>query len=315
MASAAENGHFATSRISKLLERLAFQINTTRHSHGPDPVHDLRVAIRRFAQALELFKPYLPGKKRKKIRRRLKELILYAGDVRDCDIALKLLARQRSNEVPALLDKIRERRKEAEAALVAALRRWVNSRSPSKWRAGLLPLKASEGEVTDGVGRLAKNFFEAGNHAASKGSASDLHKFRIEAKKFRYTLELVQPLYGDAAEGWIVKVKEIQTVLGDINDCRATRAMLDDLGADSHIGEVLKRRQQKKTAEFRDCWEDEYSRLSRTWIDDMKSPPAPPAPPVGGTAPAESEPAAAPRPRRRPSKSRTPTLKALAVAE
>src|SRR5689334_12693029 len=106
MATAAENGQFAAANIAKLLERLAFQVGVTSHSHGAEPVHDLRVAIRRFSQALTLFKPYLESRERKKIRRRLKDLMGYAGDVRDCDIAVKLLSRHRSKDATELAAKV-----------------------------------------------------------------------------------------------------------------------------------------------------------------------------------------------------------------
>jgi CHAD domain-containing protein len=47
------------------------------------------------------------------------------------------------------------------------------------------------------LGRMARTFLEQGNEAASPNASSeDLHQFRIVVKKFRYTLDLFEPLYG-----------------------------------------------------------------------------------------------------------------------
>src|ERR1044071_814991 len=108
----------------KLLERLAYQINVTVHSHHPEPIHELRVAVRRFQQALALFKHHFPSRELKKMKRRLKDLMDRSGPIRDCDIATKILTKSQLEGAAPLKASIGERRKEAVGALVAALRRW-----------------------------------------------------------------------------------------------------------------------------------------------------------------------------------------------
>jgi CHAD domain-containing protein len=65
---------FSVGQTTRLLERLALQIKGTPHSHAPGAVHDLRVAIRRFTQALAISKPFLSSRAVKKIRRRIKAI-------------------------------------------------------------------------------------------------------------------------------------------------------------------------------------------------------------------------------------------------
>jgi len=55
-----ETHSFAVAQATRLLERLAFQINGVVHSPRPEAIHDLRVAIRRFAQALSACKGCFP---------------------------------------------------------------------------------------------------------------------------------------------------------------------------------------------------------------------------------------------------------------
>ena len=80
--------------------------------------------------------------------------------------------------------------------------------------------------------RLAARFFREGARAAApQASAGERHRFRLAAKRFRYTLELFAQFYGPAAAQWTAQVKELQSLLGAMNDCRAVRDLVDALGA------------------------------------------------------------------------------------
>lgn len=46
-----------------------------------------------------------------------------------------------------------------------------------------------------------------------------LHDLRKEAKRSRYNLELFTQFYGDAYQNQVATIREIQTILGDIQDC------------------------------------------------------------------------------------------------
>src|SRR5262249_584443 len=156
---------------------------------------DLRVATRRFQQALVLFKAHFPAREMKKMKRRLKDLMDLSSDVRDCDIAAKILTKSGLPAAGPLKTKNAERRKENLAKTGTAMRRWTARNTSSKWRAVLTA--ASNDVDYDAAARLpkmAKRFLSAGDDATGKkSSAEELHHYRIEAKKFRYTLEVLQP--------------------------------------------------------------------------------------------------------------------------
>jgi CHAD domain-containing protein len=277
MRDGLDPGKFAADHAARLLERLAQQANSTLHSKDADSVHDLRVAIRRFAQVLAVFKPSFPARVRRKIRRRLKEIMAFAGDVRDRDIAIGLLAHSRSVEAAALQVRLSAQRKEAEAVLVAVLRRWGAKRSLLKWRADLLPVETAAAEPERVLVRMAEKFIRAGDQAAeANSSVGDLHRFRILAKKFRYSVELFRPVYGAAADEWLGRMKRLQTVLGDMNDYRVARELIADLGANVSLAASFKRKEQKKAAEFRDLWKEEYSAAAREWARSLERVPRKP---------------------------------------
>src|SRR5258708_1315568 len=137
MAAGNETRRFAAEQAQRQLGRLAFQIKRTVKSRDPDAVHDLRVAVRTFTQVIRVFEPCFPGKEMRKIRRRLKEIMTPSGEVRNCDVALKLLSKRPLPERANLMTKLQNRRKEFEHVLVSLLRRWMERKTSLKWRATL----------------------------------------------------------------------------------------------------------------------------------------------------------------------------------
>jgi len=285
MALAMETGPFAVHQMTKLLERLVFQIRGVRHSHEAEAVHDLRVAIRRFTQALVVYQPCFDPKEVKKIRRRLKDTMALAGQVRDYDIALKYLSDWRSPEVAALREEFQIRRHEANRVLAASLKRWVLRKTSSKWRDALEAVREADGfchrQIHDTarreLPRIARGYLKCGNRAADAGaSAEELHQFRIAAKKLRYTIELFAQVYGPTADGWVERIAGVQSLLGRINDCRTVRIMVSRTGGNARIEAFLKSRQRRRTEEFRRFWADEFSGAAKQWMHALRCPPKKP---------------------------------------
>jgi len=266
---------FAISQAIRLLERLAFHINDAAHSHSPGAVHDLRVAVRRLTQALAVGKSSFPPREVKKIRRRVKTMMTLAGEVRDCDIALKLVAPSKAEGAAAVEAKLRSRRATGQKALVASLRDWTSRKSVSKWRHALqtvaIAADSKPSTVEDmarrKLPRLAQRFFREGRRVARQGSpAEEMHRFRLTAKKFRYTLELFAGLYGAAGADWLEQVKTVQTLLGDIHDAWVARGLVEDMGASAEMVAAFKRRQRRKMREFRQTWEEGMAGAAKQWV-------------------------------------------------
>src|ERR1035441_7182171 len=113
---------FAVAQATRLLERLAFQINGAVHSPHAGAIHDLRVAIRRFSQVLSACKACFPPRPVRKMRRRLKPIMTLAGEVRDTDVALQFVAAAGAS---SLETKLRARRKTGAKTLLASLKHWT----------------------------------------------------------------------------------------------------------------------------------------------------------------------------------------------
>lgn len=112
--------------------------------------------------------------------------------------------------------------------------------------------------------RLAEAYFASGRTlAAGEPAAPELHAFRMKTKRFRYTLEIFRPVYGEGLDDYLAALRKVQTFLGDINDCAATRTRLDGLMAPSspqrrRVDRFLDERQAALTSDFLKFWRGEF---------------------------------------------------------
>ena len=93
---------------------------------------------------------------------------------------------------------------------------------------------------------------------AKEPSAPRLHRVRLATKRLRYTLELFRSCYGPGLETRLAELREIQQVLGDVNDCEAARRLLSKRMAVSpqkeRVEKFLASRLAAKALDFRTHW-------------------------------------------------------------
>src|SRR5690349_17790857 len=283
---------FVYEQACRQLGRLAFQINQTIRSRDAESVHDLRVAIRRFAQVLRVFKPCFRGKDVRKIRRELSQMMEAAGEVRNCDIAFNLVSKSKRSEAAGLRPKLERFRREGERVLAARLKRWADRQSSLKWRGALANTATTNGGASSKapISRtaqrtlppMAQAFLERGNEAARTGSSPrDLHHFRIELKRFRYTLEIFALVYGSPLESFLEGIKHAQELLGDINDCDTVRHLLSQFRGVEKTTSWLRKRQRRRIEEFQLYWTETFAGegAMRSWRTLLSRP-------AGGAKPA-----------------------------
>lgn len=257
----------ARETLRQSIGKLEAQIAITLKDTGEDPVHDLRVSIRRVSQALRTFGPLLPGKSAKKMRKAQKPALDDAAAVRDHDVCEALLIKCGLPEGHSLLGTMRAERDSGALALLGQVYLLLSTGAPSSWHQSI---DAIPGTVDDAALQarevlppLASDFFEAGRKVALQaGSAKKLHAFRLSAKRFRYTLELFRPFYGPVFLERLERVRHIQSVLGKRQDCAVAAERLTPLAAnDSLVLPALaevEARAQKLETEFREYWQTTF---------------------------------------------------------
>src|SRR5579864_2425625 len=125
---------------------------------------------------------------------------------------------------------------------------WPLPSKRMKWK----PARNAIENASNVLPRQVEKYFEAGRKASDgKRSPKELHEFRIETKKFRYTLELFYPVYGASLKREVEPVREIQSVLGKLHDYHI---IAETLEGDKLLQTKLQRRTKKKLNEFHERW-------------------------------------------------------------
>ncbi len=127
---------------------------------------------------------------------------------------------------------------------------------------------------------LAREFFASGRKAAQPSTSHRaMHGFRLEIKRFRYTLELFRDCYGPGIEERIEALQQLQHLLGAISDCWATDKLLakrEDLSkADLQLlRKKLERLARGRVASFQSQWAKDFAaeRNERAWVAYLSKP-------------------------------------------
>jgi CHAD domain-containing protein len=207
----------------------------------------MRVAIRRVRAAMVVFDEALPARA-PRLRQELGWLGSLLGAVRDLDVQLAQIGawsadaepaeREALDVVTAVLD---DRRTKARARLVAAMdsRRLIRltssmqrflingpvKRSPS---AHVPILEAAPEVVAHGYRKVVA----IGDHIKEGSPPQALHALRIRAKRLRYTVEFIEPIYKKPARSYAKRLIALQDVLGAHQDDVVAIATLRDIALD-----------------------------------------------------------------------------------
>lgn len=216
----------------------------TRLGEDIEALHDMRVAARRLRAAMVAFRPFLPPRM-ESMRMQLGWVAAALGTVRDLDVQIERMAEWRagfSAEQAQVLDGIERllqaRRERARARMLAVLdsRRydgiverfaaWLRIGLPRTFAPGRVPVLAVAPDLVERRYRRVRKMGDAIN----RGSVPDAyHALRIEAKKLRYALEFVGPIYGKPAIDLSARVAAMQDVLGLHQDAEIAIPMLREM--------------------------------------------------------------------------------------
>jgi CHAD domain-containing protein len=114
-----------------------------------------------------------------------------------------------------------------------------------------------------------------------------LHAFRLSAKRFRYTLELFESMYGPMLADRLEQVRKIQVVLGERQDCVVLNERLRKrTGGAGPLRDVLaKLSAEGRTLEekFRRYWRETFDApgAETRWIRHLERRPVEPGAPRG----------------------------------
>ncbi|HUI85100.1 MAG TPA: CHAD domain-containing protein [Candidatus Binatia bacterium] len=196
---------------------------------APDPVHDLRVAIRRCRSMADGFLSVDPDPAWKQMKKLGKPLFSSLGELRDTQVMLEWVAKLSPAADPlgqSLGASLLYREAQLKAAAQNALgdfdrKRWTSLNAHLAKRSGRIPL---EGAVFQHL--ALERWMEARElhrRALRNRSAVAWHQLRIGIKRFRYTVENFLP---QRHERWSKDLRELQDALGEAHDFDVLRGLI-----------------------------------------------------------------------------------------
>jgi CHAD domain-containing protein len=209
--------------------RVLQECDNTAAAFAADPVHDLRVAIRRCRSMADGFLSVDPDPAWKQMKRLAKPLFSSLGDLRDTQVMMDWVAKLSPANDPlgvrlseALAIKEAALKRAAEEALARFDRkRWASLNAHLAKRTGRIPL---EGPVFQHL--ALERWTEARDmhrRALRNRSSVAYHQLRIGIKRFRYTAENFLP---ERHAKWAKDLRQLQDALGDVHDLDVLRAMV-----------------------------------------------------------------------------------------
>jgi CHAD domain-containing protein len=199
-----------------------------------EPVHDLRVALRRCRSMADGFRAIDPHKDWKRMRRQATTLFDSLGTLRDCQVMMELAEAIGPKDDP-LTPRILEHLHQHETMFKRGARSAIERFNLQKWNqySGILPRRAGRVAVgSDVFQALALEKLIAARrlqvHAIKTSGELAFHRLRIKLKKFRYVVENFLP---QLHQEWRAGLKTIQDLLGEIHDIDVLRETVSTLCA------------------------------------------------------------------------------------
>lgn len=243
LGSAADAGEAVAAAIGHLALALLHQREGALEGTRPEPVHQMRVALRRLRAILRLFRPATGAPLLLRLEAELKTLAGRLGAARDWDVFLAgigaevALAVGEDARLAALLRAARAAREAAYAALrealsepefrLLALDLAEVAAHPAAWRPAA---PAPDTELAGFAAALLERRWHKLRKQGKEMARLDLaafHALRIEAKRLRYAAELFAPLWpGKGTRRFLKHLARLQDAMGLANDAEVARGLV-----------------------------------------------------------------------------------------
>jgi CHAD domain-containing protein len=221
------------------LHALLAEMEGVRQTEDRECVHRMRVASRRLRSVLPLFATALSRQTCTRWRKQLRRVTRVLGAARDTDVQIayvqQFLHDRASAEeqigVERVLLRLEQRRQALQEPVVKAIERFAARQLAEEMEERLNQVVSqSESYGVDVPGRRVYrrtrkgilkrlNAFEAfAPYVAQPECVKELHAMRIAAKRLRYIMQALAPLYPDELAEPVQAARLCQTKLGDIHD-------------------------------------------------------------------------------------------------
>ena len=247
-----------TAGLGFWMERVLRECTAASRDLAVDPVHDLRVALRRCRSMADGVMAIDPDPAWKEMKRAGKQLFSSLGALRD----LQVMEEWAEKLVPAdlararLLQFLSQREESAKSDAAQALAQFDRG----QWKFWIARLAARTARLKLGSVVYQHLALERWTEACSlhrkamrNQTPHALHSLRIGIKRFRYVVENFLP---EHHERWKHSLKRAQDILGEVHDLDVLWATLLESGAlagesdQQHWQQIIEREKQRRVSEY-----------------------------------------------------------------
>lgn len=255
----------------------------TRLGDDPEDLHQHRVGIRRLRSLLGSA-PMLEPEWANALRTELEWIGDLLNPVRDLDVTIPYLRSdmqyldpQEAALVEPFLEKLKTERDRARESMLAGLEsdKYLDLLNTLEAATVSLVVRAVDEGLEDGAARRFRKLRKAVKGLGSPPEDEELHRVRRQAKKARYTADLVRPLGGKKVARYLTAIKELQEVLGDFQDAVVAQGRITEYlpnAASSAEGFALGRmaelqasKKRQSAAAFPEVWEKVAKTGKKAW--------------------------------------------------
>jgi CHAD domain-containing protein len=255
----------------------------TRLGDDPEDLHQHRVGIRKLRSLLGsagMLEPEWADS----LRAELEWIGDLMNPVRDLDVMIPYLRsdmQQLQPEEAALIEPFLEtleaEREKARVEMLSGLEseRYTNLLDTLEAATVSLVVRAVDDDLESGAARRFRKLRKAVKGLGSPPEDEDLHGVRRQAKKARYTADLVKPLRGKKVERYLSAIKEVQEVLGDFQDAVVAQGRITGYLAQAkstsegfalgRMAELQASKKRRAAAAFASTWDRVAKAGKKAW--------------------------------------------------
>lgn len=239
--------------LGDFVRMLSFE-DGARSGKDIEDLHQMRVSTRRMRSAFRLLEAYYKSRRTRPFTGFLKKLAARLGSVRDLDVLIDDLEKQRPAldephrlHLQATIDTLKKQRRKARKKLVALLDSkdyltFTNDCAAFLTKPGRGAITPKSQTTPHQVRHVLPREIHA--HLADvraydtvleDAEPAAIHALRIEFKRLRYIVDYFKDVLGTSGADYVKSVKLMQDLLGRYNDIAVAHSYLEDVSANGKL--------------------------------------------------------------------------------